>query len=221
MLLEITPQVLLKAYACGVFPMAESAEDPTLFWVEPERRGILPLDLFYVPSRLRRTIRSDRFHIKVSQDFAGVLNGCAAPGAGRSNTWINSEIRRLYSALFQLGHCHSVEVYFNDRLVGGLYGVSLGSVFFGESMFSFERDASKVALAFLVARLIKGGYQLLDTQFVTDHLMQFGAEEVHRDTYIQMLETALQKQADFYHLAETATGKEILHIIDEASALEP
>src|SRR5262249_17983967 len=169
-ILEITPQVLLKAYAVGIFPMAESADDPGLYWIEPEARGILPLDRFHVPRRLARTVAQDAFEIRVDSDFAAVIEGCGAVSQGRAKTWINAPIRRLYSELFALGHCHSVEAWQEGRLVGGLYGVRLGAAFFGESMFSRERDASKIALVHLVARLRAGKFQLLDTQFTTAHL---------------------------------------------------
>ena len=151
---EITPEVLLRAYACGIFPMAESADDPTLFWVEPEERGIIPLDGMRVSSRLARTVRSDRFTVTVDQCFDDVMDGCAERAPGRDNTWINGRIRTLYSGLHRMGHCHSVEVWDGDQLAGGLYGVNLGGAFFGESMFHRERDASKVALVHLVARLV-------------------------------------------------------------------
>ena len=172
---DITPDLLLRAYACGIFPMAESADDPALFWIEPERRGLIPLAAFHVSSRLARTVRADHFTVTVNTCFAGVIDGCAAPHAERDNTWINARIRALYTALHQRGRCHSVEVWQADALVGGLYGVSLGRAFFGESMFHTVRDASKVALVHLVARLIAGGYTLLDTQFVTTKLASFGA----------------------------------------------
>jgi leucyl/phenylalanyl-tRNA--protein transferase len=194
---EITPEVLLKAYACGIFPMAESADDPALYWIEPEKRGIIPLDGFHVPSRLARTIRADCFQVRINHDFEGVLDGCAEPRPGRANTWINQRIRTLYRKLYNIGHCHSVEAYQNDVLVGGLYGVSLGRAFFGESMFHRSRDASKVALVHLVARLLAGGFRLLDTQFVTDHLKTFGALEVSRRQYHKLLEAALVGEADF------------------------
>jgi len=194
---EITPEVLLRAYACGIFPMAESADDPTLFWVEPEQRGVIPLDSFHISSRLARTVRSGRFTVTVNRAFTEVIDGCAAPRMGRENTWINCRIRNLYIALHKLGHCHSVEAWDGDRLVGGLYGVSLGGAFFGESMFHRERDASKVALVHLVARLIAGGFVLLDTQFVTEHLRSFGATEVPRERYRKLLEDALTGDADF------------------------
>ena len=150
---EITPEVLLKAYACGIFPMAESADDPALYWIEPELRGIIPLETFHVPARLARTVRAEPFTVVCNRDFEGVIEGCAEPGPGRSRTWINGRIRRLYRKLFDIGHCHTVEVYDGAHLVGGLYGVSLGRTFFGESMFHRARDASKVALVHLVARL--------------------------------------------------------------------
>jgi len=210
--IEITPEVLLKAYACGIFPMAESAEDPALYWIEPEKRGIIPLDRFHVPSRLARTVRSDRYTITVNRDFDGVLDGCAEPQPGRPRTWINARIRVLYRKLYDRRHCHSIEVYDGDALVGGLYGVSLGRAFFGESMFHRARDASKVALVHLVARLRAGGFKLLDTQFVTDHLKRFGAVEVPRRQYHKLLEAALGGDGDFAALGtkRPVTGEEAL-----------
>jgi leucyl/phenylalanyl-tRNA--protein transferase len=190
-MIEITPQVLLKAYACGIFPMAESAEDNALYWIEPERRGILPLDRVHVPKSLARTIRRGGFEVKIDNDFEGVIEGCAAPRAGRRSTWINGRIRSLYRELFALGHCHTVEVWQDGELVGGLYGVHLGRAFFGESMFSKRRDASKIALVYLIARLKYGGFTLLDTQFVTGHLARFGAVEVSRQAFQRLLEGAL------------------------------
>ncbi len=196
-MIEITPQVLLKAYACGIFPMAESAEDNALYWIEPERRGILPLDHVHVPQRLARTIRQGGFTVRIDHDFEAVIEGCAAPRSGRRSTWINGRIRSLYRDLFALGHCHTVEVYEGDRLIGGLYGVHLGRAFFGESMFSRARDASKIALVYLVARLKFGGFVLLDTQFVTGHLARFGAIEVGRTEFQRLLEGALAGGAGF------------------------
>jgi len=196
-LIDITPEVLLKAYACGIFPMAESADDPALYWIEPERRGVIPLDRFHVPGRLARTVRSSRFTVVVDRDFDAVIAGCAEPMPGRARTWINARIHNLYRKLYERGDCHTVEVYENDTLVGGLYGVSLGRAFFGESMFHRARDASKVALVHLVARLKAGHYRLLDTQFVTDHLKTFGAVEVSRRQYHKLLEAALVGEADF------------------------
>ena len=216
--LVITPQVLLKAYACGIFPMAESADDPNLFWIEPENRGVLPLNAWHLPRRLRRTIRRDAFEVRIDTTFQGVIDGCAEPTSGRRKTWINSEIRRLYGALFELGHCHTVEAWQDDRLVGGLYGVSLGAAFFGESMFARTRDASKVALIHLLARLIAGGYTVLDTQFVTEHLSRFGAIEVPKARYDVMLRAALHRRADFAALPPVATGETILSILDTTSA---
>ena len=194
---EITPDVLLKAYACGIFPMAETAEDLSLYWIEPEHRGIVPLDRFHVPERLARTVRSDRFTVTVNRDFDAVIDGCAAPQAGRAKTWINARIRVLYRKLHERGHCHSIEVYDGGALAGGLYGVTLGSAYFGESMFHRVRDASKVALVHLVARLKAAGFTLLDTQFVTDHLRTFGAVEVSRRQYHRLLEEALRGEARF------------------------
>jgi leucyl/phenylalanyl-tRNA--protein transferase len=195
--IDITPEVLLKAYSCGIFPMAESAEDPALYWIEPERRGIIPLNRFHVPSRLARTIRSDRYIVLVDRDFDAVISGCGQPAPGRTRTWINARIRNLYSKLYERGDCHTVEVYDGEELVGGLYGVSLGRTFFGESMFHRERDASKIALVHLVARLKAGNYRLLDTQFVTEHLRTFGAVEVSRPVYHKLLDAALVGEADF------------------------
>lgn len=197
-LVEITPEVLLRAYACGIFPMADSADDPGLFWIEPELRGVIPLDGFRVSSRLARTVRSDLFEVRVDTAFEAVMNGCAAPAPDRAKTWINGRIRRLYGDLHAMGHCHSVEAWRDGRLVGGLYGVRLGSAFFGESMFHTERDASKVALTHLVARLRRGGFRLLDTQFVTDHLRSFGAIEAPKRAYHRMLDEALAHDADFF-----------------------
>ena len=194
---EINSEVLLKAYACGIFPMADSADDPDLYWVEPALRGILPLDQIHIPRRLRRTIRSDHFTIRIDSDFEGVIEGCAQPAPGRGSTWINGEIRRLFGELFQLGHVHTVESWRDGRLVGGLYGLQIGGAFFGESMFSAESDASKVAFIHLVARLRRGGFRLLDTQFVTDHLARFGVVEVPRSEYHQLLEAALTEKAEF------------------------
>jgi leucyl/phenylalanyl-tRNA--protein transferase len=209
---EITPEVLLKAYACGIFPMAESAEDPALYWIEPERRGILPLERFHVPARLARTLRADRFRVVCDRDFEAVVDGCAEPKPRRARTWINTRIRRLYRALFECGHCHTVEVYDGDALVGGLYGVSLAGAFFGESMFHRARDASKIALVHLIARLRAGGFVLLDTQFVTDHLQMFGAVELSRRQYHRLLERALAGEGRFDALALDApiSGREAL-----------
>jgi len=200
--IEITPEVLLKAYACGIFPMAESAEDSALYWIEPEQRGVIPMERFHVPARLARTVRSDRFIVTVNRDFDGVIDGCAEAQPGRPRTWINGRIRTLYRKLYERRHCHSLEVYDGDELVGGLYGVTLGRAYFVESMFHRARDASKVALVHLVARLKAGGFKLLDTQFVTDHLRGFGAVELPRRQYHKLLEAALVGEGDFVALGK-------------------
>jgi len=215
--IEITPEVLLKAYACGIFPMAESADDPALYWIEPQARGILPLDNVHVPKRLARSLRSGRFEIRIDFDFDGVISGCAASRPGRRSTWINSRIRQLYGALFAQGHCHTVETWQDERLVGGLYGVALGGAFFGESMFSTETDASKVALVYLVARLIHGGFSLLDTQFVTDHLRQFGTIELDKAAFHRRLERALPQRAMFNALDPATPADRILEIVQAAA----
>ena len=196
--LEITPQVLLKAYACGIFPMAESAQDSSLFWVEPEKRGILPIENFHLPRSLRKTLRQGRFEIRIDHDFEGVILACAQSRPERTNTWINDRIIDLYCGLHELGNCHSVECYRDGQLAGGLYGVRLGAAFFGESMFTRRRDASKIALAHLVARLHVGGFRLLDTQFITAHLQRLGAIEVARNVYARLLDEAVAQQADFF-----------------------
>ncbi|MES0868043.1 leucyl/phenylalanyl-tRNA--protein transferase [Pseudovibrio sp. SCP19] len=213
---KITPQILLKAYACGIFPMAETADSPDLFWIDPERRGILPLDSFHIPKRLARTVRADKFIIRASRNFKAVISHCATTNAERKETWINAEIRKLYTELFAMGYCHTVEVYnASDELVGGLYGVSLGGAFFGESMFSLERDASKVALVHLYGRLLYGNYRLLDAQFVTEHLEQFGATEVPKEQYGKLLENALMVHGDFNALPQETSGKLLLQIIED------
>jgi len=194
---SLTPEILLKAYQAGIFPMAESANDPELFWVDPEHRGILPLDGFHLSHRLRRVVRQNRFEVRVDSDFSATIAGCAEATEKRPNTWINAEIVRLYSALFDCGAAHSVESWQDDALVGGLYGVSIGGMFFGESMFSRVTDASKVALVHLVALLRRGGFRLLDMQFLTSHLAQFGAIEVPRAHYQRLLSEALRYRVVF------------------------
>jgi leucyl/phenylalanyl-tRNA---protein transferase len=214
----VTPSLLLRAYACGIFPMADSAEDPTLYWVEPRMRGVLPLDAFHVPRRLARTVRSDLFEVRFDTRFAEVIGCCAAPRSGRPQTWINEPIRRLYGELFRLGHVHTVETWREGRLVGGLYGVALGAAFFGESMFADERDASKVALVHLVAWMKRSGFRLLDAQFLTAHLLQFGAIEVPRDEYVQMLDAALEENPTLARGSSgttAMTGAEALRILCE------
>jgi leucyl/phenylalanyl-tRNA--protein transferase len=193
----LTPEILLRAYAVGLFPMAERRDDSTLYWIDPEKRGLLPLDDFHVSRRLRRTVRSGLYEIRCNTAFADVVRACAAPGPKRDESWINDEIVSLYSDLHELGRAHCVETWEDGELVGGLYGVALGAAFFGESMFSAARDASKVALVHLVARLRKSGYLLLDTQFVTEHLAQFGVVELPRAGYRQRLSAALDASASF------------------------
>jgi leucyl/phenylalanyl-tRNA--protein transferase len=215
-LIGLTPEVLLKAYACGIFPMAENADDPALFWIEPEERGIIPLDAFHVPARLARTVRTTRFTVTCDKDFSAVIEGCAEPGPKRARTWINTPIRKLYRGLFEIGHCHTVEVYDGEALVGGLYGVSLGRAFFGESMFHRARDASKIALVHLVARLRLGGFALLDTQFLTDHLKTFGATEVPQERYGRLLTSAVGEDADISVFARSLSGAEAVRLATAA-----
>lgn len=195
---RIPTDLLLKAYASGVFPMAESATDPEVFWVRPETRGVIPLDAFHVPKSLAKAMRQRPFEIRFDSDFAGVIDGCAEAREERRNTWINGPIREAYIELYKRGHCHSVEAWRGDELVGGLYGVSLGRAFFGESMFSRARDASKICLVRLVERLRSRGFVLLDTQFTTEHLKRFGALDVPRRKYERLLEEALDGTAIFY-----------------------
>lgn len=190
---EITPEILLKAYALGVFPMAESRADPEIFWVDPRRRGVMPLDRFHMSRSLARHIRKGGFTVTVDQDFAGTVHGCA----DRPETWINDVIFDLYMDLHRMGHAHSLEIWQEDELIGGVYGVALGAGFFGESMFSRRTNASKTALAFLVDRLNAGGFRLFDTQFLTTHLASLGAVEIPRTTYHELLENAVERRADF------------------------
>lgn len=208
---------LVACYRRGVFPMADAREDDGVFLIDPQKRGVIPLDAFHVPSRLARTIRSGRFQVTIDQDFAAVLAACAEATPDRPETWINRPIERMYVALHRTGRAHSVEVRLDGALVGGLYGVSLGGAFFGESMFSRARDASKVALAHLVARLRAGGYRLLDTQFITDHLKQFGALEIPRAAYRRQLAAALDVEADFYGFGGDADGAAVLQAITQTS----
>ncbi|MFM5915530.1 MAG: leucyl/phenylalanyl-tRNA--protein transferase [Chakrabartia godavariana] len=209
--------LLLKAYAIGVFPMADDRDAPDIYWVEPRKRGILPLDGFHVSRSLRKTLRSDRFQTTFNHAFADVLAACAAPTDGRPGTWINRQIETAVLRLHALGHAHSVETWFEGRLVGGLYGVSLGRAFFGESMFSRMTDASKVALAHLVARLRAGGFRLLDCQFQTPHLQSMGAIEISRADYSVALSAALSGAG-----ADGASGAEAdLGALDRDAALPP
>ncbi|EJC79104.1 leucyl/phenylalanyl-tRNA--protein transferase [Rhizobium leguminosarum bv. trifolii WSM2297] len=187
----ITPEILLRAYSIGLFPMAESADDPEIFWVEPELRGVLPFDHFHVSKSLAKTVRRKPFEIRFDHAFDQVIAACAEETSGRPSTWINRTIRSLYSTLFDMGHAHTVEAWDGDELVGGLYGVSLGSAFFGESMFSRRTDASKICLVHLVKRLREKGFTLLDTQFTTEHLKTFGAIDVPKADYAGMLAAAM------------------------------
>ena len=194
---EISPELLLQAYACGYFPMADSAESSELYWYDPPWRGVIPMDAFHIPRKLRRVVRQQRFEVRFDTAFDAVLSACAEPTAERPKTWINDGIRRLYRALAETGHAHSVECWREGDLLGGLYGVSLRGAFFGESMFSREQDASKVALVHLVALLRAGGFVLLDTQFMTDHLRQFGGLEIPQSEYKKRLARALQVNGKF------------------------
>ncbi len=203
--IELTPDLILRAYSVGIFPMAQSADDEKLAWFDPDPRGILPLDRFHLSRRLARTVRTTDLRVTADQDFAGVIDGCAGGGWDRPTTWINGRIRSLCLELHRLGHAHSIEVWQGETLVGGLYGVALKGAFFGESMFSTVRDASKIALVHLVARLLRGGFSLLDTQFATEHLAQFGAIEIPRAKYRQRLAAALGRDAEF-QWAGTASG---------------
>lgn len=208
---------LLNCYARGVFPMAEGRDDPRIYLLDPDERGILPLDGFHIARSLRKTVRQDVFDVSIDLRFAEVVANCAEPTHGREETWINDGILSLYSDLHQLGYAHSVECWQGSELVGGLYGVALGSVFFGESMFSRRRDASKVALVHLVARLKAGGYTLLDTQFTTEHLESFGAKTISRDEYRVRLAEALPKQGDLFALPAEIRGAQALQSITQTS----
>ncbi|MEO0393211.1 MAG: leucyl/phenylalanyl-tRNA--protein transferase [Pseudomonadota bacterium] len=216
-MIELTPELLLRAYTIGIFPMAESAGSDELFWLDPEIRGIIPLDTFYVPRRLRRTVRRSPYRVSVDEAFGQVLHQCAVPTPKRPKTWINDQIRESYQALFDRGYAHSVEVWDGPSLVGGLYGVAIGSAFFGESMFQTRTDASKIALIHLVGRLQAAQYRLLDTQFVTDHLSQFGAIEVPRAQYKALLNNALAQDADFYSPSADEALATVLQPITQTS----
>lgn len=194
----LDPELLLRAYSIGIFPMAESRTSADVFWVEPKERGIFPLDDFHLSRSLAKTLRQERFEHSIDRAFDTVVDACAAPSAGRSDTWINDQIAAAYKLLHRIGHAHSVECWQDGELVGGLYGVRIGGAFFGESMFSRVRDASKVALAHLVARLGLGGFSLLDSQFLTEHLASLGAVEIPREAYLQLLGGAIGvSDADF------------------------
>lgn len=211
------PNELLDCYRRGVFPMAEARDDPRLFLVDPDLRGVLPLDRFHVSKSLRKVIRQERFTVRANTAFTRVMEMCAEAGPGRMSTWINNPILNLYSALHGVGHAHSVECWEGDELVGGLYGVSLKGAFFGESMFSRRTDASKVALAHLVARLRRGGFVLLDTQFVTGHLLTFGVEEIGREEFHERLDAALLVDAQFGDATYCGSGPDVLQLITQTS----
>jgi leucyl/phenylalanyl-tRNA--protein transferase len=214
---RLTSDSLLRAYMMGVFPMAEDVESNELFWVDPDYRGILPLDKLYVSRSLRKTIRKQKFTVTFDKSFREVIENCRAKRDNRETSWINDEILTLYCDLHERGHAHSIECWQDDKLVGGLYGVSLGAAFFGESMFSLASDASKTALVYLVARLLAGGYVLLDTQFLTDHLQSLGAINVPRGRYHSYLQEALETPADFYSLPVNNSPHSILQLIDHKS----
>ena len=195
---DLTPELILRAYQAGIFPMAEDASSEDLFWVSPQLRGVIPLDAFHISRSLRKTLKHNPYSVRVDTDFAAVIEGCATAGSERETTWINPAIRRLYGELFDRGYVHTVEVWDGVALVGGLYGVSMGAAFFGESMFHRRTDASKIALAHLVERLNAGGYRLLDTQFLTPHLQSLGGIEIPREIYELRLADALSHAGDFY-----------------------
>lgn len=211
--LELTPGLILRAYAAGVFPMADGAESEGVFWVDPRRRGVFPLDAFHIPRRLRRRLRQGDFEVTVDRDYAAVIDACA----DRDETWINGDIRKLYLALHRMGHAHSVEVRMDGALAGGLYGVRIGAAFFGESMFHRRTDASKIALVYLVARLRAGGFTLLDSQFVTDHLARFGAQSIPRERYHRMLDAAIAGRGDFGALPQDASPEAVMQAISHTS----
>ena len=208
---------LIACYQRGVFPMADARGDERIFLIDPDRRGVIPLMSFHVPRRLARRVKGDGFQVRIDSAFEQVVEACAAARPGRQETWINAPIQQLYGELYRRGMAHSVECWAGGELLGGLYGVTLGAAFFGESMFSLARDASKVALTHLVARLLAGGYQLLDTQFITGHLAQFGAQDMPRAHYRKRLIQALASEGDFYRLPAYAEGASVLQAISQAS----
>lgn len=210
---DLTPELLLRAYASGIFPMAERWDDPELFWVDPERRGVFELDCFHISRSLARAIRSEPFTIRTNYDFLGVVDGCA----DRRETWISTQLRALYSALHAMGHAHSIEVWEGDRLVGGVYGVTLKSAFFGESMFSSRANASKIALAYLVHHLRQQGFSLFDTQFLTPHLASLGAIEISRTDYRRRLEMALEREAHFTGFDQPPSPASVIQLKTQTS----
>jgi leucyl/phenylalanyl-tRNA--protein transferase len=215
--MDLKPELLLRAYAVGIFPMAESRNDEEIHWIDPDYRGILPLETFHIPRSLRRVLRRGAFQVSCDTAFEQVIRGCASPGPGRRDTWINPTIERLYCDLHAMGFAHSVECWRNGVLVGGLYGVALGGAFFGESMFSRAANASKVALTHLVGRLRKGGFSLLDTQFETPHLRQFGVVEIPREDYRARLSSAVRAPAQFPAALEASELEAFLQSITQTS----
>lgn len=204
--IELTPELIIRAYQAGIFPMAEDAASDDLFWVSPQQRGIIPIEGFHISRSLRKQLRQHSYTVRVDTDFAGVIEGCATAGADRDSTWINAEIRRLYGELFARGIAHTVEVWDGAELVGGLYGLAIGAAFFGESMFHRRTGASKIAMAHLIERLQAGGYRLLDTQFVTEHLRSLGGIEIPREEYELRLADAIGRRGDFHALDRTPAG---------------
>ena len=215
--MELKAELLLRAYSIGIFPMAESRGDPEIHWIDPDRRGILPIESFHIPRKLRRLVRQKPYEVRCNTAFAEVIRACASPGPGRSDTWINPTIERLYCELHEIGFAHSIECWQGAQLVGGLYGVALGAAFFGESMFSRASNASKIALVHLVARLKKGEFQLLDTQFETPHLRQFGVVEIPRESYRTRLARAVRRHAHFYSELEDVELSRFLQSITQTS----
>ncbi len=215
--MKITSDIVLKAYATGIFPMSEGRDEPEMFWVDPEKRGILPLEDFHLSRRLRRTVRQEPFTIRIDSAFDQVMSACAEPASGRWTTWINLEIQELFTELHERGAAHSIEAWEGDELVGGLYGIALGAAFFGESMFSRRTDASKVALVHLVARLRLASFLLLDTQFITEHLRQFGAVEISRADYHSRLSRALSEYSDFSLSGKSLSSSTVLQSIAQTS----
>ena len=207
----ITPHILLKAYAAGIFPMAETAEDTALYWIEPDERGIIPLRGLRISHSLRKQVRKQTYEIRIDTAFPEVIEACAAKTKNRKSTWINERIRKLYNQLHKMDHCHSVECWKDGKLVGGLYGVKIGAAFFGESMFSRATDASKVALVHLVARLNAGGFQLLDAQFMNPHLKTLGAIVISKADYRELLPSAIKASADFRKFSEDDDPSRVLH----------
>ncbi|MEL6548927.1 MAG: leucyl/phenylalanyl-tRNA--protein transferase [Pseudomonadota bacterium] len=209
----LTPDLLLRAYQVGIFPMSEARHSATLFWVDPERRGVMPLDKLHISRSLKRTLRRGGYDIRVNTDFSGVVEGCA----DRQETWINEELRLLYLDLFLSGHAHSMEVWDDEGLRGGIFGVAIGGAFFGESMFSARTNGSKIAMVYLVDRLVRAGFTLFDTQFITDHLASLGAIEIKRSAYRRALTRALSTNADFMAVPGPASAQDVLQRMTQTS----